>query len=112
MGQRLSAHFPERRLTLLLFSRGALFWVLVRSGMLALEFAARGELPPSLFPALTTSAALGVVLAVGGLGMLESRRVNEHRFLANLGVSPAVVALLVMLPALCGEILSAMMSRG
>jgi len=102
-----SAGLPERRLALGLLWRGAYLWALARGAMLALDFASRGALPPSLFPAVTPSAAVGVTLAVGVLGLLESRRVNEHRFLANLGVSPAAVALLVMLPAIGGEMLSA-----
>jgi len=110
--ERPSSSLPERRLALGFVWRGCLLWVLARSILLAVQVAGGGTLPPALIPPLTPAAALGVVLAVGGLGMLESRRLNEHRFLANLGVSPAVVALLVMLPAVCGEILAAVMSRG
>jgi len=110
--ERRSSCLPERRLALGIVWRGCLLWVLGRGTLLAIEFAGSGTPPPTLFPRLTPAAALGVVLVVGGLGMLESRRVNEHRFLANLGVSPAVVAMLVMLPAVCGEILCAVLSRG
>jgi hypothetical protein len=103
---RWSSHLPERRLALRILARGASLWVLARGAILAVEFSGRMEPPETLFPALTPSAALMLVLTVGALGALESRRLNEHRFFANLGISPTVVALLVMLPAICGETLS------
>ncbi len=49
-------------------------------------------------------AALMLSLAVGVLGVLESRRLNGHRFFANLGVSTLTASLLILLPALIGEV--------
>jgi hypothetical protein len=44
------------------------------------------------------------VLLVGFLGLLETRRRNEHLLLANFGVPEAAMAGLALLPALLAEI--------
>jgi hypothetical protein len=100
---------PDRRLAARILLRGALLWGLARVALVAVELALGMEPPGSLLPVLTPSAALGLVGVVAALGSLESRRLNEHRFLANLGISPLVALLLVMLPAACGEILVTML---
>ena len=78
--------------------------------LIAVGVAMSGRVPRAHIFSVSPTTALALILVVGGLGMLESRRVNEHRFFANLGVSSAMVAVLVTLPAVCGEILIGMMS--
>lgn len=103
--RRLATGFPATRLALTIVWRGLILWLLVRAAARAVRFAAYMQWPDSVFLNLTPSAALAVVMVVSGLGVVESRRLNEHRFHANLGVSPLVTLLLVVLPAVCGEIL-------
>ena len=103
--RRLVAGFPATRLALSIAWRGLILWLLVRGAVRAVRFAPDMKWPEAVFLGLTPSAALGVIMVVAGLGMLESRRLNEHRFHANLGVSPLLTLLLVVLPAICGEIL-------
>ncbi|HMU61169.1 MAG TPA: hypothetical protein PKA66_05255 [Gemmatimonadales bacterium] len=100
---------PDPRLALRVLLRGALLWGLARAALVAVQLAASKGPPGNLLPMLTPSAALGLIGVVVALGSLESRRLNEHRFLANLGISPFVALLLVMLPAVCGEILVTML---
>jgi hypothetical protein len=97
----LAARFPSRRLTFALVRRGLLFWVLARVMLLVVGIATSGA---GTAHRLSPLSATTLVLIVGTLGVLESRRLNEHRFFANLGVSPVAVGLLVMLPALIAEI--------
>ena len=104
MFQGPPAGFPERRLALRILRRGLVLWVLVRLTLLAIQVLARGEAPGAALLALSPTAALTAILAVGGLGALEARRANEPAFLSNLGLSPLVLTLLVMLPAIAGEV--------
>jgi hypothetical protein len=97
----LASRFPARRLTFALVRRGLLFWILARAMLLVVGIATSGA---ATAHRLTPHAAIALVLIVGTLGLLESRRLNEHRFFANLGVSPVATGLLVMLPALIAEI--------
>jgi hypothetical protein len=96
----LASRFPARRLTAALLRRGLLFWVLARAMLLVVGLAGAGDGAARLTPLAT----LVLILLIGALGVLESRRLNEHRFFANLGVSPVAVGLLILLPALLGEI--------
>lgn len=104
----LAARFPERQLTFALFRRGAVLWLVLRALMYAAEWALRGVQSPAT---VGVNGALVVVFLVCSLAALESRRVNEQRFFANLGISPLVAALLPGLPALCGELLVALVTR-
>lgn len=97
----LATRFPARRLTIALVRRGLLFWVLARTMLLVVGIATSGAATAHHLSPLTATT---LVLIVGTLGVLESRRLNEHRFFANLGVSPVATGLLVMLPALIAEI--------
>lgn len=58
-------------------------------------------------PQVSLLVAFALIASVGALGVLESRRLNEYRFYANLGVAPITVTSLVALPALIGEIVIA-----
>ena len=78
---------------LVLLRRGAILWLLVR---IAVTFLAGANLLPPV--------AFTVAMIVGALGLLDARLRNEHRFLANLGVSQVVIVLLSMIPALIAEL--------
>ena len=95
----VAGRFPARRLAMGLVRRGFALWALTRAMLLAVGMAFGTS--ASMSPA----AALMLLVAVGGLGALESRRLNEHRFFANLGVSTFTASLLVVLPALIAEII-------
>ena len=96
----LLVRFPERSLTIALLRRGAILWLLARLMVLSLSGALSGRVAVGLLP----PSALALALGVGALGLLDARRRNEHRFLANLGVSPIVIAVLSTVPALLGEL--------
>lgn len=103
----LSTRVPDRRLGLGLIRRGLTLWILGRVALIALGIALTGTLPSTLFARPRPSVSLALIAAVGALGLLETRRLHEHRFLANLGVSPAIVVLMLTLPAVAAEILIA-----
>lgn len=96
----IAPRFPARQLTLALVRRGLGLWVLARAMLLVVGITSTSGGSPQMSPL----AALMLVALVGLLGVLESRRMNEHRFFANLGVSPVTAGLLVMLPAVVGEV--------
>ncbi|HXS23659.1 MAG TPA: hypothetical protein VN719_05490 [Gemmatimonadales bacterium] len=96
----LVVRFPERSLTIALLGRGAIFWMLARMMVVSISGALSGSVAVGLLP----PSALALALGVGALGLLDARRRNEHRFLANLGISPFVIALLSTVPALVGEL--------
>ena len=98
---KLAARFPARRMAMTLVRRGLLLWMLARAMLLAVGMALGA--PASIAPV----SGLRLALAVGGRGVLESRRLNEHRFLSNLGVSAFTASLLIMAPALIAEIVIA-----
>lgn len=98
----LSAHFPERQSTIVLLRRGAIIWCLGRLLLAMLTVMAAAGPTPRPFD-LGIPATLGFVVLVGGLGMLDTYRMNEQRFLANLGVAPVIVAFLLTIPALAVE---------
>jgi hypothetical protein len=91
---------PERSLAIALLRRGAFFWLLVRLLVMSISAAVSGRGSVRLLPTMALALALGV----GALGLLDARRRNEHRFLANLGVSQIVIAMLSTIPALLGEL--------
>ena len=92
----LMAWVPVRTFVIALLRRGAILWLLVR----LMFFAVSGRSSVSLLP----TTALALALVVGAFGLLDARRRNEHRFLANLGVSQIVIAMLSTIPALVGEL--------
>jgi hypothetical protein len=102
----ISLGLPERSMTTALLRRGALLWFFARLALLAV-----GAMRPDRGTwRLGTSAAFMLIIAVGALGYLEARRRNEHRFLANLGVSPTMIIVLSLLPAFAAEIVLGLVS--
>jgi len=95
-----AARLPERSLTVALLRRGAVLWLLARLMVGSMSAAVSGHGSVGLLP----PTALALALAVGALGLLDARRRNEHRFLANLGVSQIVIVTLSTIPALLGEL--------
>ena len=94
---------PDRIFAQPLLVRGALLWAGVRSAMALIAWLMAGmEGAPTL--EVTVKAAAWIVLVVGGLGILELRRRNEHLLLANLGIYQRTLGLLAAAPALLGEI--------
>lgn len=80
--------------------RAAVLWVLARgtaAGLLLLM-----ESPPL---GLHTRASVALVLVVGAVSWLDTRRRNEDLLLANLGVSRGAVHGLGLAPPLIGEVL-------
>jgi hypothetical protein len=101
---RLTARFPERAFTASLILRASFLWLVLRT--LAVAASAIAPSPRTRSPwMLTIPAAIFLIFLVGGLALLDARRRNEDRFLANLGVSGGVIALLSMAPAAVAEIL-------
>lgn len=96
----LRARLPERGMTIALLRRGALLWLLARMLVVASGAALSGHVSLGIF----APTALALSLAVGAMGLLDARRRNEHRFLANLGVSPLTIVLLSIIPALVAEL--------
>jgi hypothetical protein len=83
-----------------LLRRGLLFWALARVMLMIV-----GAAPPVRNGrSLGVSAVLALLMAVGALGLLEARRRNEARFLANLGVSSTTIMAVSLLPGLLAEI--------
>ena len=104
----LASRFPAPHLTRMLLGRGALFWLLMRAMLLVVGLGGGGTPAVS---GLNPLAAFVLILTVGALGVLESRRLNEHRFFANLGVSPVTTGVLGAVPAVLGEAIVAMVTR-
>lgn len=83
-----------------LLRRGVILWLLARAMVVSVSAAFSGQVSVRLLPPTACALALGV----GALGFLDARRRNEHRFLANLGISPIVIALICTIPPLVGEL--------
>jgi hypothetical protein len=95
---------PERWMTLMLLRRGTMLWLLARGALAASGSAGHAlGLGGSAFT-FAPAATFALLVVVGALAVLESRRVNEHRFFANLGVSPAAVGIISLLPCVIGEV--------
>ena len=95
---RFTAMLPERRLALVLLRRGAASWALVRL-VVAVAPLLMGHAELRLDP----SAAVGVILLTGLVGLVRASLRNEPRFLANLGIAPLATALISVAPAVLGE---------
>jgi hypothetical protein len=80
--------------------RAAVLWVLIRAALAGVLMVM--ESPPL---GLATRASVGLVLVVGALSWLDTRRRNEDLLLANLGVSRGTVHGLGLAPPLAGEVL-------
>lgn len=104
----LAARLPARRLAMALLRRGLVLWLLVRAMLVVVGLGGGGT---TAIAGLSPLATIALIVTVGALGVLESRRLNEHRFFANLGVSPLTTGLLGVLPALLSEILVALLTR-
>ncbi|HEY3935755.1 MAG TPA: hypothetical protein VGL65_14170 [Gemmatimonadales bacterium] len=96
----LFVRLPERSFAMGLLLRGAMLWLLARLLVVSTSAAVSGRISGSLLP----TTALAFALGVGALGLLDARRRNEYRFLANLGVSQIVILMLATIPALLGEL--------
>ena len=96
----LLARLPERSMAFALIRRGAILWLLARILVVVSGAGLSGHVSLGIF----APTALALSLAVGAMGLLDARRRNEHRFLANLGVSPVMIVLLSTIPALIGEL--------
>ena len=94
---------PDRLLLYALLRRSLVTWVGLRLAFFAASSGAQTVFgPPSLF--VRPLAALGIVCLVGGLVLLDVRRRREHAFLANLGISQAVITSIAAVAALAAEI--------
>lgn len=87
--------------------RAAVLWILARGTVAGLLLIM--ESPPL---GLDTRASLALVLVVGALSWLDTRRRNEDLLLANLGVSRGTVHGLGLAPPLVGEVLLHMAGLG
>jgi membrane protein YdbS with pleckstrin-like domain len=97
----LTSRLPERTLAVALLARATFLWLVLRA-----VIATFGVVTSTRNPwVLTIPMALVLIGMVGGLSLLDARRRNEHRFLANLGVSQAMMVVLSMTPALVAEML-------
>jgi hypothetical protein len=99
-----AAGLPGRHLTIVLLWRGAILWLL---GHAAVGVGAVVVPGASVQAGLHSLGGVGsplLIAVVVALGLMEVARLNEDRFLANLGVSSVVTALLLAVPALLGEI--------
>jgi hypothetical protein len=80
--------------------RGARLWLAVRAAVSAVLLV--GQTDPRRLSPSSTLLLLGVIVAVA---FVDARRHRETVFVANLGIHPAVFALMLGAPALLGEIL-------
>ena len=96
--------FPERLFARTLMIRGAWLWLgcslMVAGGGAA--SAAMGGPKPHFGGGISVIA---VPVSVAALGLLEAKWRNEDRFLMNMGVAPAMIAVLSFAPAMALEIL-------
>lgn len=93
---------PDRRFSVAVLQRALCFWIIVR--VLVALAGGGGTAGGGLRP-LTPGATALVVLLVGFLGLLETRRRNEHMLQANFGVPESVLTGLSLLPAITAEFL-------
>jgi hypothetical protein len=105
----LAARVPERSFAIALLVRAAVLWLVLRAVIGTASVIVPGQRPRGPF-VLSIPASLGLVGIVGTLALLDARRRNEGRFLANLGVSEAVIVLLSMIPAAAAELLIGMIA--
>jgi hypothetical protein len=99
-----TARLPERTLAVALLMRASFLWLVLRAVVSAAAAIIPG--PRTRNPwVLTIPTTIVLIGMVGALSLLDARRRNEDRFLANLGVSATMIVLLSMLPPLFAEIL-------
>lgn len=92
-------YLPPRAFLIPLVIRGIIIWAGMRV-LLALGIAMLEAVPPFRLPA---SVAIAVALIAGVLAWLETRRRREHLLLGNLGISPPMLFLIGLLPAVVME---------
>ncbi len=97
---------PPRPLLDGLLSRGLGLWAIIRVSVVAIS-AMDGA--PSLH--LDVLAIPVLIATVGMLGYLDARRRGEEVLLSNLGGSPTVFAMTIMVPAALGELAIALFLR-
>ena len=99
---QLSFRFPERSLAWSQLRRGVGIWFVLR-----LLIGSVAEILPDQTHngpfTISGGAAFGLIALVGVLGLLEARRLNEHRFSANLGIPIAFTVLWSVVPAMLLE---------
>lgn len=80
--------------------RGARLWLAVRAAVSVVLFL--GQTDARRLSATSTIVLLAITVAVA---FIDARRHRETVFVANLGIHPAVFALMLGAPAVVGEIL-------
>ena len=83
-----------------LVKRGALLWLGTRMLISGVLLASRTN--PL---ALTLSATVGVMAIATVLGLVQTARMREQVFLANLGMSLPAITRFLLAPAVVGELL-------
>lgn len=102
---------PEPLLVRALIRRGFAMWIVVRIASFMVGLSASGVLgPPPVRLALP--AAIGVLALCAVLGVLDVLRRRERMLLANLGVSLPQLVLLLVAPAVLGELAIALVIAG
>jgi hypothetical protein len=79
--------------------RGAGIWLGVRTIASLMTFLAGGN-PLSL----SFGATVATIAVSGALGLLETHRRHERALLGNLGVTMAMLTIMLVAPALLGEL--------
>jgi len=92
---------PDRVFLGPMLLRGIGIWTGIRV-LVVLGGALIAQAPPTL--QVTPAAAAWLTAIAGLLGLLESRRRNEHILHANLGVGQPVLAAIAALPAALAEL--------
>ena len=96
-------------MALRLLRRGAVAWLLVRTMLFFIGLFTRpGEQPVNALFVLDPRTMIGLFAVIGGAAMIDTRRRNEHVFLANLGVSQVTTACYLLAPTLLAELVLGM----
>ena len=100
--KQLPFRLPERSLTWGQLRRGVGIWLVLRLVIVGAAAIAVRQSDHDPF-AISFEAALGLIAITGALAWLDSQRLNEHRFSANLGIPIAFTVLWSILPAVVFE---------
>lgn len=103
---------PEPALALRLLRRGAGIWFVLRAMLLFAGMLTRTDAASAgtLF-VLDPRTLVALLAVVGGTGVVVTRRAHETVFLANLGVAPAVMVALLVIPTVVAELALGMLVR-
>lgn len=104
--EAISHRLPDSASTRTLLRRGLVIWSLSRAMLVVLAAAWGGSISPRLL-AIDPIEASALVAVASALGLLETHRLNEHRFMANLGVSQTAIVAILAFPAIAAEFLIA-----